>query len=315
MLKSIKKVPINMSSSSSYISNDVNIDQWYDQGCDELLKCSSKVQNCSILKNIIRGAVLRVASDLSGGTVLENIKCRVTATSQSPIQACKDIISQPGGIWNLWTGTPSRMVEGSLMGGIFLVANQATKAQILNMGAGSNLAALCGGIVGGVAQSIIMTPTGLLFTSLNVNKSKPGHEHDTALSLAKDIVQKEGVQGLFVGIGPMAVRQASNWSSRSLFTELCRTNLQLSRFGLMGEIGSGIIGGLGSCWNTPIETVRVLMQRDYSLGVEPKTFGGYVEEELEKGGVPSLFRGITPRACQAVWQTVFMVVVPNLLGF
>ena len=56
------------------------------------------------------------------------------------------------------------------------------------------------------------------------------------------------------------------------------------------------------------------MQRDVGCGIPPKTFGGYINDEMETGGVPSLFRGVTPRAVQAVWQTVFMVVVPNLLG-
>jgi hypothetical protein len=35
---------------------------------------------------------------------------------------------------------------------------------------------------------------------------------------------------------------------------------------------------------------------------------------VDKQGHAGLFRGVTPRAIQAVWQTVFMVVVPNMLG-
>ena len=31
-------------------------------------------------------------------------------------------------------------------------------------------------------------------------------------------------------------------------------------------------------------------------------------------GFAGLFRGVTPRGIQAIWQTVFMVVVPNVLG-
>ena len=42
----------------------------------------------------------------------------------------------------------------------------------------------------------------------------------------------------------------------------CRTNLKLSQFGLLGEIGSGAVGGVVATWNTPIETVQVLMQKD-----------------------------------------------------
>ena len=267
-----------------------------------------------LIKNLARGAFLRVASDISGGTALENVKCRVTTSGEGPFKSARDIMNGPGGVLNLWSGTPSRTIEGALLGAIFLVASAATKKQVLGMGAGKNVAALAGGVVGGVAQAVIMTPAGMVFTSLNVNKGKPGYENENAITVAQRIMKDKGIQGMFVGGTPMAIRQASNWASRGLFTELCRTNLKLSRFGLVGEIGSGVIGGLGSCWNTPVETVRVLMQRDVGCGLPPKTFGGYINDEMEKGGVSSLFRGITPRAVQAVWQTVFMVVVPNLLG-
>jgi hypothetical protein len=270
--------------------------------------------NNPIVKNLTRGAFLRVASDISGGTALENIKCRVTASKDGPIAATQDLITGGNGILNLWSGTPSRTVEGALLGAIFLVASAATKKQAFAMGASKNIAALAGGVVGGVAQAVVMTPAGMVFTSLNVNKGKPGFENDNAISVAKRIIKEKGIQGMFIGGGPMSARQASNWASRSLFTEICRTNLKMSRFGLIGEIGSGAIGGIGSCWNTPIETVRVLMQKDVSEGVPPKTFNGYVTAQIEDGGVPALFRGVTPRAVQAIWQTVFMVVVPNLLG-
>ncbi len=267
-----------------------------------------------VVKNLARGAFLRVASDISGGTALENIKCRVTVTGEGPFKSTRDICSSEGGWLNLWSGTPSRTVEGALLGAVFLVGSAATKNQVLKMGAGKNLAALAGGIVGGVAQAVVMTPAGMVFTSLNVNKGKPGFENDNAWTVAKRIIDEKGLKGMYIGGTPMAIRQASNWASRGLFTELCRTNLKLSRFGLLGEIGSGVIGGVGSCWNTPIETVRVLMQRDVGMGFDPKTFGQYVDQVVEDGGFPALFTGVSPRAVQAIWQTVFMVVVPNVLG-
>ena len=286
------------------------------------------------VQNLARGSFLRVFSDLTGATVLENVKCRVTVTKDGPIEATRALIaggngdssnssrsssssgnsSSNGCILNLWSGTSSRTVEGSLSGALFLVGSTAAKKQVLALGGGAGLAALAGGLAGGFAQAIILTPSCMVFTSLNVNKGKPGYEDDTTLSVTRRIVKEKGIQGMYIGMGPMSVRQASNWASRGLFTEICRTNLNLARFGLIGEIGSGVIGGIGSCWNTPIETVRVLMQKDVSEGRPPKTFRGYVLTLMNEGGAPALFRGVTPRAAQAMWQTVFMVVVPNLLG-
>jgi hypothetical protein len=140
-----------------------------------------------------------------------------------------------------------------------------------------------------------------------MNKGKKGYENDTAVTVARRVIADKGFLGLYAGGGAMAVRQASNWASRSMFTEICRTNLKLSRFGLAGEIAAGAIGGVGSCWNTPIETVRVLMQRDVAMGKPSKPYMAYVHDILDTKGPPGLFVGVTPRAIQAIWQTVFMV--------
>jgi Mitochondrial carrier protein len=195
-----------------------------------------------------------------------------------------------------------------------MLGSTITKKRVLGMGASKTVAALAAGTVGGVAQAIVMTPAGMVFTSLNVNRGKKGYENDNAYTVARRIIRENGIKGMFYGGGPMCLRQASNWASRSCFTEIARTSLKLSQYGMWGEIGSGVIGGVGSCWNTPIETIRVLMQRDVSMGKQSKPFGHYWNEIFENQGYEGLFRGVTPRAIQAIWQTIFMVVVPNMLG-
>eukprot|EP00559_Dactyliosolen_fragilissimus_P003721 CAMPEP_0184867636 /NCGR_PEP_ID=MMETSP0580-20130426/27377_1 /TAXON_ID=1118495 /ORGANISM="Dactyliosolen fragilissimus" /LENGTH=354 /DNA_ID=CAMNT_0027368051 /DNA_START=1 /DNA_END=1061 /DNA_ORIENTATION=- len=304
--------------SSSYLLDERN-DGFYHSRNDHDPEDDTSAKLCSasvmrmkmppvnpVIKNLFRGAFLRVASDISGGTPLENIKCRVTATYDGPVKAFRDILKE-GGIMSLWSGTESRTVEGALLGAMFLVGSASTKKQIIAMGGSKTMGALAGGVVGGVVQALVMTPAGLVFTSLNVNKGKPGYENDTALTVARRVVEEKGIMALFTGGGPMAARQASNWASRSLFTEICRTNLKLSRFGILGEIGSGAIGGLGSCWNTPIETVRVFMQRDVARGEKAKTFNKYISETMEEDGFRGLYRGVSPRAVQAIWQTCFLV--------
>ena len=56
------------------------------------------------------------------------------------------------------------------------------------------------------------------------------------------------------------------------------------------------------------------MHRDISMGKESGSFGHYWSKIKEEQGVVGLFRGVSPRGIQAIWQTVFMVVVPNVLG-
>lgn len=271
------------------------------------------VEPCSIGSTLARGALLRIASDLSGATAFESIKTRVSTTREGPAEATRNIVRN-GGFFALWTGTQSRIVEGALVGAVFMLASTVTKANVRLLGGSPTTAALAGGLVGGVAQAVIMTPAGMVFTSLNYNKGRIGYKNDNAVTVVRRIIRLKGIRGMYAGGGPMALRQASNWASRAGFTEIARSTLGMSRFGVLGEIGSGIIGGLGSCWNTPIETARILTQRDVSSLREPKTISGYWDEIIKREGYPGLFRGITPRAMQAVWQTCFLVVVPNMMG-
>jgi hypothetical protein len=268
-----------------------------------------ETQNCrSIGNTLLRGALLRIASDLSGGTPLESIKTRVTITEDNIMQATQSIV-QKGGILALWKGTPSRTVEGALIGAVFMLGSVLTKAQLKNMGASPTVAALAGGLVGGVAQAAIMTPAGMIFTSLNAAESK-----ETTLGVIRRVVSEKGISGMWIGSGSMCIRQATNWASRAGFTEIARSQLKLTQYGLLGELASGAIGGVGSCWNTPIETIRVITQRDVALGKKPESISECYNRILNEQGVQGLFRGVTPRAIQAVWQTVFLVVVPNLMG-
>jgi Mitochondrial carrier protein len=287
------------------------------------------VHFCSMTKTLLRGAALRIASDLSGGTPLENIKTRTTLMSnESPLDATRNIV-QADGLGGLWKGSPSRTVEGALVGAVFMLASRWTKTLLLkHMGTSPTVAALSGGLVGGVAQAAIMTPCGLIFTALNSQQQKqppaPGHVDgnnspstttmESTLDIVRRVVSERGIVGMYAGLRPMSLRQATNWASRAGLTEITRSMLGWSRYGMVGELASGVVGGVGSCWNTPIETIRVYTQRDVHQGKPPKEMGTYWNEIVANDGYAGLFRGYKPRAIQAIWQTTFLIVVPNILG-
>lgn len=276
--------------------------------------CITQVYPCrSIGNTLLRGALLRIASDLSGGTAFETVKTRVTIFPESPLEALNNIVKE-GGVLALWTGSQSRTVEGALVGAVFMLGSVLTKAQVKAFGGGPTMAALAGGLVGGVAQAFVMTPAGMIFTSLNYNRGRKGFENDNAMNVIHRVVDEKGLMGMYSGFRPMALRQATNWASRAGFTEICRSVLGLSQYGLLGELLSGAIGGVGSCWNTPIETIRVVTQRDIAAGRPQLTMKEQWDDIVDAQGYPGLFRGVTPRALQAIWQTIFLVVVPNMMG-
>lgn len=113
----------------------------------------------SIPATLARGAFLRILSDMSGATVFENVKCRVTVSKDTAIQAVAHIYRNSG-LRGFWSGASSRTVEGGLVGAVFLLSSTVTKTQVKALGASPTVAALASGLVGGVAQALIMTPAG-----------------------------------------------------------------------------------------------------------------------------------------------------------
>jgi hypothetical protein len=67
-------------------------------------------------------------------------------------QAYNSICSSDGFL-GLWAGTPSRTVEGALLGALFMLGSAVTKKRVLTMGGSPALAALAAGSVGGLAQA------------------------------------------------------------------------------------------------------------------------------------------------------------------
>jgi hypothetical protein len=167
-----------------------------------------KNKSNALAKNLLQGALLRIASDISGGTPLESIKCRVTITRDNMGQAYSNIVKESGFL-GLWSGTPSRTVEGALLGALFMLGSAVTKKRVLAMGGSTTVAALAAGTVGGVMQAVVMTPAGMIFTSLNVHRGVKGYENDNAITVAKRIVDQKGVIGLFYGGGEFGSRGAS----------------------------------------------------------------------------------------------------------
>jgi hypothetical protein len=278
-----------------------------------LCHASTVASSRSLVGTLARGALLRIASDLTGGTPLESIKTRVTVYPEGPMEATRRILRDDG-LLGLYRGTPSRTLEGALIGAVFMLGSTWTKTRVRAWGGSPTTAALAGGLVGGVAQALIMTPAGMVFTSLGYTRGKPGFADETAWSVTQRVVREKGIGGMYSGFNAMALRQATNWASRAGFTEIARSVFGWSKYGLLGELASGCLGGVGSCWNTPIETIRVVTQRDVSTGGQPRTMKQYWDDIKTREGYSGLFRGVTPRAIQAIWQTTFLVVVPNLMG-
>lgn len=87
---------------------------------------------------------------------------------------------------------------------------------------------------------------------------------------------------------------------------------QKDKLSPMERILCSSIGGGLSCWNQPIEVVRVEMQS--MAKAEPGsnrpaklTIGNTLSFIYKENGIKGLYRGVQPRIALGIWQTICMV--------
>jgi len=88
--------------------------------------------------------------------------------------------------------------------------------------------------------------------------------------------------------------------------------------GVGGELLAGCIGGTLSAWNTPFEVARIESQSkfvDSNEGKEKgKSLATTMRDIVNERGLGGLYVGLVPRACQACYQTLFLVCVPRIIN-
>lgn len=72
---------------------------------------------------------------------------------------------------------------------------------------------------------------------------------------------------------------------------------------------ASILGGALSCWNQPIEVIRIEMQSQVKAVGRPEnmSISSATKYIYANSGFAGFFRGITPRIGLGIWQTLCMV--------
>lgn len=260
--------------------------------------------------------------------VLESIERRSISKAQSSHPPSSfDIfqtIIRERGVLSLWSGLTPRMAEGLFSGSVLLAAKEGIHtllsdyaSPMLSKNVGLSLppsfVGFLSGAGGGAAQALVMGPTSLIVTACVAASNS--EEDVSALEVVQRIIKERGVLGLYRGAPAVAMRQATNWASRQGFTEFVRPRIPIE--GVAGELLAGCIGGTLSAWNTPFEVARIESQSqvvDETSKKEGKSLATTMCDIYNERGIGGLYVGLIPRACQACYQTLFLVCVPRLLN-
>lgn len=129
------------------------------------------------------------------------------------------------------------------------------------------------------------------------------------------ILRTQGIRGVNKGVNAVAMRQITGWASRMGISRFAEGQIRIFRgreattplsFG--EKIAASTIGGALSCWNQPLEVIRVDMQAVKQAQSGPKaTMLSTAQLVWRESGPRGFFRGVVPRVGVASWATVCMV--------
>jgi len=267
-------------------------------------------------RDLIHGAVLQCIEAATLGMPFEVWKTRMGRyRNESTIQSFKNVYHR-GGITAFWAGLGPKLVESATKGGILLFSKESMARALDNAGVSKTLNGFISGAGGGVCQTVVMGPCTFLVTG-----AVTGDKSVSTMQRIRTVWSSKGISGFYPGGVPIAFRQATNWASRQGFTELIRAQLKTinhanqpnAQLSVGEEALAGIIGGAISCWNHPFEVARIQMQASADQNQAKQGMMKVFATVYKEHGVGGLFKGIIPRVCLGIWQTLFMVTGAKLV--
>ncbi|PVU96267.1 hypothetical protein BB559_002429 [Furculomyces boomerangus] len=241
-------------------------------------------------KNIALGAAIQTFEVSSLGQPFEVVKTQMAANRGQNLRVAIKETYKNGGIKGFYRGLiPWAWIEASTKGGVLLFASSEIEYVVKKMGYGGIVGGLLGGMGGGIAQAYTTMGFCTFMKTVEVTRHRQVGEKTSTFRVAYQVFQKEGIAGLNRGVSAVAIRQMTNWGSRFVF--------------------ASVVGGSLSCWNQPIEVIRVEMQSQIKNPDRPKNLNvvSTAKYIYEKNGFRGFYRGVIPRIGLSVYLTTCMV--------
>jgi hypothetical protein len=158
------------------------------------------------------------------------------------------------------------------------------------------------GLLGGMSQGLMLTPTQRLKTIAITQTRYPGMN---TYHLLRNYVNTYGYKTLFNGLTPMMVRRGSDWSVRFYGIGLMSNYLgkEINQMSLQERLLTGCFGGLLSGFTVPLD---VLISKTQQANINSSSYQVLLEQ-IKNHGYHSFMRGYTMKVLHACHHTAIMI--------
>ena len=166
---------------------------------------------------------------------------------------------------------------------------------LVGTGYGAQINLWSGLLAGAVEAAVWTTPTERIKV-LRQTEVGGGNRYGNIFSATKYIVSTQGITGMFVGLIPTSIRQASSVGVRMALYPFIKELFPENGGTLTHMASGGIVGGLSVILNNPVDVIKSITQSG-KLNPQGKPMGmlectGFIYKE---SGLTGFGRGLTAR--------------------
>ncbi|KIW08193.1 uncharacterized protein PV09_01124 [Verruconis gallopava] len=159
------------------------------------------------------------------------------------------------------------------------------------------MATIVAGIAAGVAESFAVLTPGETIKTRMIDDRAGASMYRSTHHAVQEIMRREGIQGFYYGVWPVAMKQSANAMIRFTSYGALKDYLgpRLSSYGMPASIVCGSLAGAITVYYTmPFDSVKTQLQ---SIEGRMMYTGSWdcVRKMVSRGGVRSLWKGTTPR--------------------
>lgn len=215
---------------------------------------------------------------------------------------CLMKISKQHGPAAMYNGTTPFMLQTAGKAAIRFTAFAQIKLVLEFLQVPTPMVNLWSGLLAGAVEAAVWTtPTERIkvLRQTEVVPAGQASKYANIVSASRHIVQTQGVGGMFVGLVPTSIRQASSVGVRMALYPSVKA-LFPENGGVAANMASGgIVGGLSVILNNPVDVIKSISQSGQRINPETnKPYKGLVECSkliYSESGVQGFGRGLTAR--------------------
>ena len=272
--------------------------------------CMDKTNTDLSYVKLVLGPSLVFSEMILGGFFIENLKITKQATNENYNTIIKNCYKK-NGIGMFYRGFYPWGALQCIKGMPILFTQHHTSYYLKKKNFLKNEhREIIGGVLGGISQSIFMTPLQRLRTIVLTNDSIKGLNTS---SLLRQKIHEEGISTIYRGLLPTMIRRGSEWGVRfggyNYAQQYFKNKKSNKKLTFNQNILSGVFGGICGSILVPLDVMVSKYQKD---GIQHNGIK-LVKDLYSAKGIPGFFQGFTLKALEGSYHTIWMIGIGNIV--